>query len=446
MAEPLMLTVLRKVELQEVYESFEREAITPDIISLLSKQNLQFLGIPNATDMMRLRAECVKYGKSKPQKIGGYSGAPKFDIDKLTLDSLLDCGFQISDIAKLLLVSERTIYRRMAQFGLSKQGFSEIDDGDLERVVSETIKDFPMCGEQMLRQLLRTKGLKIQRWRLRDCIHEIDSSGVRARKAGRLHRRTYNVMAPNHLWHIDTNHKLIRWRFVIIGGIDGFSRMIMFLSCNDNNTSKTVLESFLTGVDNYGIPLKVRSDKGRENVSVADFMLTERGESGMITGPSTHNQRIERLWRDIFEGVLCYFYNLFYYMEDHDILDPLNDLHLAALHYNFKDEINRRLNVWSTAWGCHRIRTVKATPLQLWGSGQVQNPVGMQMNETELPELGVGEQNNEATRDGERPIFQPLNLINEQCREILNNELNRTGENFGIDDYLKSLEIISANN
>ncbi|CAG2220793.1 unnamed protein product [Mytilus edulis] len=244
MAEPLMLTVLRKVGLQEVYESFEREAITPDIISLLSKQNLQFLGIPNATDMMRLRAECVKYGKSKPQKIGGYSGAPKFDIDKLTLDSLLDCGFQISDIAKLLLVSERTIYRRMAQFGLSKQGFSEIDDGDLERVVSETIKDFPMCGEQMLRQLLRTKGLKIQRWRLRDCIHEIDSSGVRARKAGRLHRRTYNVMAPNHLWHIDTNHKLIRWRFVIIGGIDGFSRMIMFLSCNDNNTSKTVLESF----------------------------------------------------------------------------------------------------------------------------------------------------------------------------------------------------------
>ncbi|CAG2229368.1 unnamed protein product [Mytilus edulis] len=200
----------------------------------------------------------------------------------------------------------------MAQFGLSKQGFSEIDDGDLERVVSETIKDFPMCGEQMLRQLLRTKGLKIQRWRLRDCIHEIDSSGVRARKAGRLHRRTYNVMAPNHLWHIDTNHKLIRWRFVIIGGIDGFS-------------------------------------------------------------------------------------------------------------YS----------------------------LQLWGSGQVQNPVGMQMNETELPELGVGEQNNEATRDGERPIFQPLNLINEQCREILNNELNRTGENFGIDDYLKSLrsfrQIININ-
>lgn len=47
--------------------NFEREAITAD--SLLYKQNLQILGIPNASDMMKLWAESVKYGKSKPQKI-----------------------------------------------------------------------------------------------------------------------------------------------------------------------------------------------------------------------------------------------------------------------------------------------------------------------------------------------------------------------------------------
>ena len=192
-----------------------------------------------------------------------------------------------------------------------------------------------------------------------------------------------------------------------------------------------------------GLPLKVRSDKGRENISVADYMLKERGESSMITGPSTHNQRIERLWRDVFEGVLCYFYNLFYYMEDQEILDPLNEIHLAALHYIYMNEVNRRLQLWSTAWSCHRIRTVKSSPLQLWASGQIQNPVGIQMNETELQEFGVegNDNNNENTRDGERPIFQPLNLVNEQCEQILNNELNRTWENFGIDDYVKALEI-----
>jgi len=114
----------------------------------------------------------------------------------------------------------------------------------------------------------------------------------------------------------------------------------------------------------------VRSDQGLENVSVADFMLVERGDGSMITGPSTHNQRIERLWRDIFEGVLSFFYNLFYYMEDLGILNPLNMEHLAALHYVYMDEINRRLNFWTTAWSGHKIRTVKSSPI-LWTSGQL---------------------------------------------------------------------------
>ena len=34
---------------------------------------------------------------------------------------------------------------------------------------------------------------------------------------------------------------LYRWHFVIYGGIDGFSQMIMFLQCNTNNKAATVL-------------------------------------------------------------------------------------------------------------------------------------------------------------------------------------------------------------
>jgi hypothetical protein len=58
-------------------------------------------------------------------------------------------------------------------------------------------------------------------------IYTLDETGIQERKKGRLQRRVYNVKGPNHLWHIDTNHKLIREHFVIVGGIDGYSRLVM---------------------------------------------------------------------------------------------------------------------------------------------------------------------------------------------------------------------------
>ena len=42
----------------------------------------------------------------------------------------------------------------------------------------------------------------------------------------------------------------------------------------------------------------------------------------MLTGKSTHNQRIERLWRDVFESALALYYEIFTFMEDSAILDP----------------------------------------------------------------------------------------------------------------------------
>ena len=100
----------------------------------------------------------------------------------------------------------------------------------------------------------------------------------------------------------DGNHKLIRWKFVVHAGIDGYSRMVVFCKCSSNNRASTVLDAFLGGVRLYGLPSRVRSDQGGENTLVARHMLETRGvdRRSMITGSSVHNQRIERLWRDLF--------------------------------------------------------------------------------------------------------------------------------------------------
>ena len=98
-------------------------------------------------------------------------------------------------------------------------------------------------------------------------------------------------------------------------------------------------------VDNYGMPSRVRSDKDRENVFVAKYKLTQKrtDRGNMIAGKSTHIQRIERLWRDVFDGVLKFYCDLFHFSEDVGILDVLNDVHIQALQYRFFPVVNKKL-------------------------------------------------------------------------------------------------------
>ena len=109
-------------------------------------------------------------------------------------------------------------------------------------------------------------------------------------------------------------------------------------------------------------------------------------------------------------------------MEDLGILNPLNMEHLAALHYVYMDEINRRLNLWTTAWSGHKMRTVKSSPFILWTSGQLQNPVGITNREINLQEYGLeGYVNLNNPEEGERPIFQPISqLIDEHWQHMMN--------------------------
>ena len=125
----------------------------------------------------------------------------------------------------------------------------------------------------------------------------------------------YSVDGPNSLWHIDDNHKLIKWRFVVHGGIDGFSQTIVYLHFSTNNRSSTVLDAFTNAV--------------REYVFLAKYVLT------------LDTERIERLWRDVNRCVGVLFADLFREMEHDGILNSVDELDLFCLHVTFLRTIPR---------------------------------------------------------------------------------------------------------
>ena len=267
-----MSSILKEFNLGQAIFTFENEKITPDIVCKLSSTDLESLGLSSRRDMMNLRMECSKYGLQTPTRYGeGRNASPSYFIPKAILESHLEEGFTVQEIGSIFSVSESTIYRRMRSYNLSKLDFSNISDAELDRHLAEIAHEFPHCGESMVKGILMQRGIKVQRMRLRDSLHRVDDAGIQERKKGSLRRRVYNVQGPNHLWHIDTNNKFIRWHLIIIGGINGFSRLPVLLKCSNNNTADTLLHNFVTAVGEYGLPSRVRTDKGRENIAIADF-------------------------------------------------------------------------------------------------------------------------------------------------------------------------------
>ena len=67
------------------------------------------------------------------------------------IQSQLEEGVKIKDIASILSVSENTIYRRMKSYGVSSLALSDISDSDLDGYVSDLSSEFPFFEKEEIK-------------------------------------------------------------------------------------------------------------------------------------------------------------------------------------------------------------------------------------------------------------------------------------------------------
>lgn len=297
----------------------------------------------------------------------------------------------------MLGLSRSTLYRRLDDYNIPKNNCADISTNQLDEIVKEIKTNFPNDGEVMLNGHMLSRGIKVPRSSLRATIHRVDHENTVQRSSSVVNRRTYCAQRPNFVWHIDGMHKLIRWKFVVHAGVDGFSRLIVYINGADNNRASTVLEQFINGVSSFGLPSHVRSDHGGENVDVWQYMLhAHNSGTSVITGSSTHNERVERMWRDLGRSVTSVFSSTFCLLESEGILDPLNEVDIFSLHFTFLPRLNRSLSEFQASWNLHAMSTEgNMSPYQLFFEGI--NYMGVDPSQTINPsqntnvDVGLGD-------------------------------------------------------
>ena len=343
-------------------------------VTLLTNNQLRELGVSSVGEIAMLRAACnLAFQRSNCLK---GPGRPPLDINVENMELMREAEFTWDEISQALLVSRTTLWRRLKQSGYDFRTYTDISDHELESVLNDLHRRYPHTGLIIMCGHLESLGIRVQRRGIKEMLQRIDPIGRSQRWHSVVRRRAYNVPGPNSLWHIDGHHSLIRWRFVIHGGIDGYSRLIVLSHASANNRANKVFNLFWKATKVFGVPSRVCSDKGGENIDVCYFMIMHRGAGrrSHTAGCSTHNQRIERLWRDLYRCVCSLFHSLFYYMEAIGVLDPTNSCDVFVLHYIFLPRINLTLSEFALAWNLHPMRTMHNwSPKKVFLSGIVDD-------------------------------------------------------------------------
>ena len=147
----------------------------------------------------------------------GCVGRPRFEIPREQLEYFFDYDFSLRDIAEALGVSQSTVKRRAREYGISSSDRKTVmTDDELDDAVRQVKIEFPNGGYRRVHSQLLTRGIKVSQLRVQEAMHRTDPEGVAMRWLSITPRAVYHVSGPLALWHIDGNHKLIRYLSIFL--------------------------------------------------------------------------------------------------------------------------------------------------------------------------------------------------------------------------------------
>jgi len=113
-------------------------------------------------------------------------GRPKYNLDLDRAIELHDLGNSWREIARVMRVDRKTLYRHLLAAGLSQgaRTYSLIDDDALDQHVSAISATNPLAGSNLVQAHLSTIGIHVPIKRVMESLRRIDAIGVALRWRG----------------------------------------------------------------------------------------------------------------------------------------------------------------------------------------------------------------------------------------------------------------------